>query len=117
MFKSIALLKAKAGLTREQFIEYYETRHAPLMRQLLPQIIEYRRNFIDLKDAFIFEGATAPDFDVITEIWYADRAAYDDMVVTASRPDVAKRMADDEANFLDRSKTRMFIVDERQSVF
>lgn len=30
-----------------------------------------------------------------------------------ARPDVAQRIAADEANFLDRSRTRMFLVEER----
>jgi uncharacterized protein (TIGR02118 family) len=115
MYKSIALLKAKPGMSREDFVRYYETRHAPLIRSLLPQIVEYRRNFIDLEGAFIFEGASAPDFDVITEIWYQDRAAYDAMVATVMKPEIDKQIAEDEARFLDRSKTRMFVVDEKKS--
>jgi len=115
MYKSIALLKAKPGMSREDFVHYYETRHAPLIRSLLPQIVEYRRNFIDLEGAYIFEGASPPDFDVITEIWYRDRAAYEDMAAAVMQPDIAKQISEDEARFLDRSKTRMFVVDEKKS--
>ena len=113
MIKAIALLKAKAGLTRDQFIDYYETQHAPMNRRLFPQIVEYRRNFIDLTGAFIFEGASAPDFDVITELWYADRASYEEMLARAAQPEIAAQIVADEDAFLDRSKTRYFLVDER----
>jgi len=111
MLKAIALLKKKEGLSKEAFIEYYETRHAPLMFSLLPQMCEYRRNFIDLAGAYIYPGTTAPDFDVITETCYRDRAAYDAAMVIATSPDVAARVAADEENFLDRAMTRYFLVD------
>lgn len=115
MLKAIALLKCKAGLSREAFIEYYEKHHAPLMLELQPQACGYRRNFIDLAGAFIYPGTSAPDFDVITELWYPDRAAYDATMAVLTRPEIAERIARDEENFLDRSKTRMFVVEEHIS--
>jgi uncharacterized protein (TIGR02118 family) len=115
MYKSIALLKAKAGMSRADFIHYYETRHAPLMASLLPHLRGYHRNYIDMKDAFVFAGAAAPDFDSVTELWFEDRAGYEKMVEIVSRPEIAKIIADDEENVFDRSKTRMFVVEERKS--
>lgn len=112
MIKTVALLKARPDLSREAFVQYYETRHVPLMRSILPETLEYRRNYIQLEGAFIYEGASAPDFDVITEMWYADRASYERMMAIATRSDVAQRIAEDEENFLERSKTRMFLVEE-----
>lgn len=115
MFKAIALLKKKEGMSKEAFIEYYEKRHAPLMYGLLPQMCAYRRNFIDLAGAYIYSGATAPDFDVITETCYPDRAAYDAAMAIATSPEIAARVAADEENFLDRALTRYFVVEERNS--
>jgi uncharacterized protein (TIGR02118 family) len=115
MFKAIALLKRKAGLSREAFIDYYENNHVPLIRQLQPQICDYRRNFIDMAGAFIYPGATAPDFDVITELWFNSRADYDAAMAEFDNPEVAGRIARDEENFLDRSMTRMFVVEEHIS--
>jgi uncharacterized protein (TIGR02118 family) len=117
LFKTIALLKCKSGLSREAFIDYYENHHVPLIRSLLPQICGYRRNFVDPEGAFINEGAAERDFDVITEIWVPDRAAYDAAMALHARPEVAQAIAEDEENFLDRSCTRMFVVDERLSSF
>lgn len=113
MFKCIALLKRKADLSRAAFIDYYETQHAPLIRRLLPGIIDYRRNYVDLDGAFVFPGAAPIDFDVITEIWLADRSAYDRFTTVARDADIARQIAEDEENFLDRSATRMMVVEER----
>ena len=54
---------------------------------------------------------------MITEIWFADRAAYEAAMARHAQPEVAAAIAADEENFLDRSKTRMFVVDERISTF
>jgi uncharacterized protein (TIGR02118 family) len=115
MFKCIALLKCKPDLSREAFIDYYETQHAPLIRRLLPGIIDYRRNYVELEGAFLFPGAAPIDFDVITEIWFTDRNAYDRFAAAAADEDIARQIAQDEENFLDRSATRMMVVDERRS--
>jgi len=113
MFKCIALLKRKPGLSRAAFIDYYETQHAPLIRRLLPGIIDYRRNYVDLEGAFLFPGAAPIDFDVITEIWLADKAAYDRFTAAAAEAAIAQQIAEDEENFLDRPATRMMVVEER----
>ncbi|MEO0031044.1 MAG: hypothetical protein RIS94_802 [Pseudomonadota bacterium] len=111
MIKVIALLKAKAGLSRAEFIAYYETRHAPLILSLLPEIADYRRNYVDRTAAF--ESATAAiDFDSVTEMRFASRDAYDRFLACAARPEVARAIADDEENVFDRAATRMFVVDE-----
>ena len=112
MFKMIALLSKKPGLSRDDFIEYYETKHVPLVRKLFPKIQEYKRSFLDLNGAIIPDGMSAPDFDVVTEFWFADRAAYEDTLATYGDPTVSKTISQDEENFLDLSKMRFIVVDE-----
>jgi hypothetical protein len=112
--KSIAPLRCRPDLTRAAFIDYYEQHHAPLILSLR-RIVDYRRNFALFDAAFVSEGAAPFDFDVVTELWFADRAAYDRAMAVATQPDVAASIAADEENFLDRPGTRMFVVEERRS--
>src|SRR5690242_20384698 len=114
MLKTILLLKCKDGLSREAFIDYYETRHVPLIRSVMPQIVEYRRNYLNRDGAFITPGASDPDFDVITEIYYANRESYAAAMANAAAPEAAARIAEDSANLFDVSQTRMFVVEERR---
>lgn len=115
LFKVIALLAIKPGLTRQEFIDYYETQHSRLIWSKFPWILEYRRNFIDLEGSIIAPQAKKLDFDVITELWFKDRADYDRMLEAHAIPEVGQAIADDEANCFDRSKTRFFVVEERVS--
>ncbi len=115
MIKTIALLKAKPGVSRAEFVAYYEANHAPLVLSLMPGIVEYRRNYPQAEGAFAFAETPPFDYDSVTEIWYADRARYDAAIAAVSQPEAAARLAADEENFIDRARTRMFVVEERQS--
>jgi len=48
--KLMAFLKAARGLSRERFVDHYETRHVPLVREIMPGIIDYRRSSISIRD-------------------------------------------------------------------
>lgn len=111
MIKAIALLRRKDGLSREAFIAYYETRHAPLIRTLLPHIVDYHRNYVVREGAFTSKVA-ALDLDSVTEMRFASRAHYDAFLAAAADPHTAALIAQDEENVFDRAATRMFVVDE-----
>lgn len=112
MLKVIALMRRKPGLTKAQFIEYYETRHAPLMNRLQqPELVGYKRNFVDLEGAILTDGK-APWFDVVTELYYKDRASYEQCMARLAEPEPTRLRSQDEDNFLDRSMIHFFIVDE-----
>lgn len=112
MYKCIALLRRRADITHEEFVDYYENKHSVLMASLFPTFLKYRRNYVDRDGAYMYWDASPLDFDVITELWFKDRAAYDEMATKAAQPEIAKLIAEDEENLFDRGHTRMFVVDE-----
>ena len=104
MFKLIAFITFAPHLTREEARDYYETRHVPLVKSLMPAIVRYQRNHLAERTAGI---------DAVTELWFADRAAADRAIADArTAPSIAQRIADDEENFMDRSATRLVIAEE-----
>ncbi|WP_235736647.1 EthD domain-containing protein [Nocardioides alcanivorans] len=115
MIKAIALLARKPELTHAEFVDYYENNHSKLVRSLLPQIGDYRRNYIDRDSMVGAPTATDPDFDVITEMYFEDRAGFDAMLALHSTPEIRAAIEADEANFLDRTRTRMFVVNTHES--
>lgn len=112
MLKMIALMRRKSGTSLEQFKEYYQTRHAPLAMSLF-NFERYERNFIDPSSVHGARSEGDPDFpyDVVTEIWFRDRAHYDQMISDIANTDKGERLAADEANFLDRSSVVVFLVE------
>jgi uncharacterized protein (TIGR02118 family) len=115
MIKTVAFLTCKPGLSRAQFIDYYERCHAPLILSIAPQVCAYRRNFLIEEGAIVAPGAARPDFDVVTELWYPSEAAFAEAMAAFTDPVNAARIAADEEHLFDRSRTRFFRVEERSS--
>ncbi len=101
--KLIALLKAAPGIRRDMLMSYYETHHVPLILELMPGIIDYRRNYLTETSFGAF---------VITELTFAHQGALDNALATVSVPEIAERIARDEDNFLDRSATQLAVAEE-----
>lgn len=112
MFKVIILVARKVGMARTDFIHHYETVHVPLVRSMIPQLVEYRRNYINPADTVAMPGASEPDFDVITEMWFRDRRGYEDLNVLNADPVKGALLAEDAVKFMDAGKTRMLVVGE-----
>ena len=109
MITSIALLKARAGLTRAELVDYYENHHVPLILSLAPAPDYYARNYLPETD----ERGFPADFDVLTHMKFSDeaaRSAWLSAVLAAG-----SGVAEDEARFLDRTRTRSWIVEEHVS--
>jgi len=85
--------------------------HVPLICDLAPTPIVYKRNFLMRGDEFNKEDG-AIDFDVVTELVFPDRAAYLAWAAQLSKPGSGERVVADELKFLDRSRTRAYVVEE-----
>jgi uncharacterized protein (TIGR02118 family) len=108
MFKVFAYMTRRPGITREEFIDYYENHHVPLVLSLASTPRVYKRNYVVRGDG-LSPGSPATDFDVITEMIWDDRAGLEEWMALPGVPAIAE----DEAKFLDRSKTRAHVIDER----
>jgi|SRR5579863_2091860 len=118
MIKLMAFVSRLPHVDREAFKAYYETRHAPLILGLIPSICGYERNYPDMSKYRPPEGKTLDDvlgFDAVTVIRFADRDGLDAFKRAMRDPEIARIIREDEANFLDNSKSRLFVVDERVS--
>jgi len=105
MLKVMAFLTKREGMQTQAFIEYYEKNHVPLILSLAPSPIIYRRNYLVRGDTLKEDGAS--DFDVVTELVFSDQAAY---LAWGAR--MGEQVVADELKFLDRSRTRSYVVEE-----
>ena len=109
MLKIFAFLTKRDDIETRAFIDYYENQHIPLIRSLAPTPVVYKRHYRVRDDEFNTQES-AIDFDVVTELQFADRAAYLAWITAVGV--AGDPVAADEAKFLDRSRTRSCVVEE-----
>jgi uncharacterized protein (TIGR02118 family) len=107
MLKVFAFLTKREGMETQAFIEHYEQRHVPLVLSLVPAPIVYKRNYLVRSDDFNRED-DAIDFDVITELVFSDRAGFVEWVEKLG----VEAIATDEERFVERSRTRAYVIEE-----
>ena len=117
MLKFVALLKRRAGMSRADFIDYYERNHRLIGEKYLRgRALRYVRRYVQPMPNPITGVADEPEHDVIMEIWFADRAAFDAAMAHLAAPEIAAEIAEDEERVFDRSMHRHFFVEEHESL-
>jgi hypothetical protein len=108
MFRLFVVTKRNPELTMEQFIEHYETVHAPMNRRLYPQMKRYVRNYLAPVDADMPTDHEAP-FDCITEAYFDKEEDFRSVLrdMEANTENTAEHLADEEKLF-DRSRVWWF---------
>lgn len=108
--KLIGLIRRKAGMTRERFIDRYENGHCALALSVLtkhdkPTFAEYRRTYP--------LPSQTPAIDVMTEVWFWTEADFQHFLAQRADPRVDAALSRDEAELFDRASIAMYFVDER----
>lgn len=115
MYKVVILIKRRKGMSMDEFIEYYENRHAPLATPMLLNIRRYVRHFIrPFADPTYPAGAEGPA-DVVTEFWYDSEADFKRAMENVSKPENARVLQADEDKVFDRSSIQIYASEERET--
>ena len=111
MFRVFAFLTKREGLGMQEFIDYYEQKHIPLILRLAPAPLIYKRRYL-MRDQELTKSGNIVDYDVMTELGFADQEAFAAWTGKLFAPGIGEQIAQDEAQFLDRSRTRAYVVQE-----
>jgi uncharacterized protein (TIGR02118 family) len=107
MIKVLLFIKRKPGLDHASFRAHYENIHAPLAISEMPHMCRYVRNY-----SAPVPGQPEPEFDVLTEMWFADQDGWHKTVAHVLDPQTGRKLAQDEESFMDRTSMRSVIVEE-----
>lgn len=108
----ITLLKRRAGMSKADFIAYYESHHRLIGEKVLcGYATRYVRRFLHPADGVDHEH----DADVVMEIDFPDEAVRDSCFAAMADPAIMAEITADEEKLFDRSRIRTFSVDERVS--
>jgi EthD domain len=119
IYKFVLFLKRKPGMTPEEFEHYYENVHSKLGKQIVPDVgaFKYVRRYLTPIAGSLGERAEDLEYDEITEVWFRDYEKFKAVAERVSRGELAPEVAEDEAKFMDRSKTRFATVVEYEHSF
>lgn len=115
MIKTVYMLKKRPDMTLAQFIERYESGHAPLGEKYVTNALHYERRFLEPGPS-PFTGSE-PDFDVITEIWFENRDEMELAMERLADPEVYAEIEADEHELFDRAASRVYVVVEEHTSF
>jgi hypothetical protein len=121
-FKVILFAHRKEGITPTQFREHLEGTHMPLIKKfggdLFP--LSHLRRYVARPEevdgawppaVLVGDPATVP-YDVMTEMTFADEAAFRAFFARYQEEEVIKALSEDEKLFMDSSKMTAFVVGE-----
>ncbi len=117
MYKSVSLFKRKPGHSVLEFRDYHESYHAPLKKSFLnlPGVERYMRRYLDPITDPIADEARNCGVDVITEVWFTHKAAFDAYREASLKPEYRRLTAEDESKFFDQGMMFFHTVEERDS--
>lgn len=108
----ITLLKRRAGMSKPDFIAYYEAHHRMIGEKVLRgYATRYIRRFLHPTDGEDHDH----DADVVMEIDFPDAATRDACFAAMADPAIMEMIAADEEKLFDPSRIRTFSVEERAS--
>jgi len=115
VIKVVTLLTRKPGMSREAFIEHYETHHRKIGEKYLSGFaVKYQRRYLQSAGFRGQEGATLP-FDVLMEIWYPDQDTLGAALAVLSTDEAQAEIIADEERLFDRDLIRSYTVEEYES--
>ena len=115
MIKVVTLLTRKPGMSREAFIEHYETHHRKIGEKYLSGFaVKYQRRYLQ-SAGFRGHEALMPPFDVLMEIWYPDQDTLDAALAVLSTDEAQAEIIADEEHLFDRDLISSYTVEEYES--
>lgn len=116
MVKLLMMLKKNEALTTEQFRKHYEDVHARIgAKYLKGRAVRYVRRFLDPIPDRVTGAVPETDYDVITEIWFADEEGFKAALARLSQPDASAEITADERILFERSRHRFYRLTEHES--
>jgi EthD domain-containing protein len=111
--KMVFMLKRKPGMSRAEFIQYYESHHRLLGEKYVPNAVRYVRRYLEPVPGPW--SKPADEFDVLTELWFADQQEADKAMKHLSEPAIHEEIEQDEVRLFDRPRSKVYIITETES--
>ena len=112
MYKILLFMKRRDGLSIDEFRDYYENHHVPLVTGGATGLDHYVRRYLEPLPHPDTGEWQDPPFDVITELWTRDERTYRGLVQAMTTSVMPDHIREDEDRLFDRSSFRIATVVE-----
>ncbi|WP_170400918.1 EthD domain-containing protein [Ruegeria arenilitoris] len=119
MIKLIMCLHRRSDMSREEFQDYWLNKHGPFFQKNATVMRSKRyvqSHTIDspLNNAMRESRNMQPEFDGVAEVWFSSEEDLMEAMGTTEMQELSAELLQDEANFVDHTKSCAFIVQERE---
>ena len=116
MIKLVALLKRKPGMSMEEFINYYETKHSKIGEKYVSKHANrYLRKYLRPLPGAAVDAPMEQHYDVVTETWFPDRKALEAAFADLGTAEAQAEISEDEDKLFDRSRIHIYLAEEHES--
>lgn len=119
MIKLVMCLSRRSDITREQFQDYWLNKHGPFFQENASGMRAKKYLQSHTIDTPLNEGMRSsrglqPEYDGVAEVWFESE---EDLMAAMNSPQgqhLSAALLEDEANFIDHSKSSAFLVREHE---
>jgi uncharacterized protein (TIGR02118 family) len=117
MVKLVYCLRRREDVSPEEFHRYWLEEHAPLFRTVAATIgaaryVQSHTVAAELNEVLRAGRGCEEPYDGITEVWWESLAGLEASMQTAESQEAQQRLLEDEATFIDFSRSRVFMTEE-----
>lgn len=120
--KLVHCLHRKKGMSVEEFHDYWQNKHGPLVREVssalgVKRYVQSHSLHNELvEDAFRLRGYTAKPFDGIAELTWDSIEEFGLAGISEKGQAAGARLNEDEKNFIDPETSPAFVVTEKEVI-
>ena len=115
VYKLLMFVKRRSDLSTAEFRRQFEMRYVPLCMKYMRGADRYFRRYIETLPDPVTGASVEPEFDVLTEVWFHDRAVYEAAMAYPGNGFLPAEVIAEEFRLFDRAKTRTCMVAECES--
>jgi len=119
MIKLVYCIRKRDDVELAEFYRYWLEDHGPLVKSVAADIGACRyvqsHTVLPEMNAGMVEGrGLASPYEGITEVWWPNQAELERGLASAEGQAAAARLVEDEARFIDFSRSRVFMTEEHE---
>ena len=119
MIKLVYCARRRAGLSAQEFYDYWLNQHGPRVRSVAEKIgarryVQSHTVAPEINQMLQSDRGTAPAYDGITEVWWDSADALMTALSTKEGAAAFAMLGKDEAHLINFSQSRIFMTEEHE---